>query len=97
MAGKIVEADILEGEAQLLSGALGSARLARQEARHIDQRDLAADHGRRRQRGLGGTRLRLHRSILWQQRHVIMRFRRAAINAPCAWAISEIVETFRFA
>ena len=78
VAGEIVEADSLEGEAQLGGGTFGRTGLARQEAGHVDQRDLAADHGRRHQRGTGRSGLRLHHSILWQQRLVIMRFRRGA-------------------
>ena len=64
VAGQIVEADMLEGEAQLGSGTLGRPRFARQVARHIDQRNLAADHGRRHRCGGYSTRLRLHPSIL---------------------------------
>ena len=40
VAGEIVEADILEGEAQLLrAAALGGAGLAGKEARDVDQRE----------------------------------------------------------
>jgi hypothetical protein len=61
VAREIVEADSLEGEAQLRGGTFGRTGLARQEAGHVDQRDLAADHGRRHQRGTGRSGLRLHR------------------------------------
>ena len=46
VSAQIVEADMLEGEAQLGGGALGGTRLAGEVAGNIDQRNLAADQGR---------------------------------------------------
>ena len=54
VAGEIVEADILEGEAQLGGGPFGGARLAGEEIGNIDQRNLAADQGGRRRGGEDG-------------------------------------------
>ena len=48
MAGEIIEADILEGEAKLRRGRLGRARFAGEIVRDIDQWNLAVDHRGRR-------------------------------------------------
>jgi hypothetical protein len=46
VAGEVIEADILEGVAQLGGGFFGGARLAGEEARHVDQGNFAADQQR---------------------------------------------------
>ena len=70
LAGEIIEADMLEGEAQLGGGALGGARRAGEIARNIDQRNLAADQGRRRRDGEGGRLT--HGTDPWLQAATIM-------------------------
>ena len=65
MTGEVVETDTLEGEAQLFRGALGRAGRAGQEARHIDQRDLAADQRRRGRRRGRFDQSRRHRLLLF--------------------------------
>ena len=60
VAGEIVEADILEGVAELRGGPCCRTRLAGEIVRNIDQRNLATDHGGRHEGGSGWVNGWLH-------------------------------------